>query len=111
MRYKILFISSWYPNKLEPTNGNFVQRHAEAVSTLHDVEILHAIGDRAQQEKFIFDDKIINSLRTLIVYYKQTQNPVLNFVRRMQAYKTQQTRFSTCQCSSEQYAFCGLFKA
>ena len=87
MRYKILFISSWYPNKLEPTNGNFVQRHAEAVSTLHDVEILHAIGDRAQQEKFIFDDKIINSLRTLIVYYKQTQNPVLNFVRRMQAYK------------------------
>ena len=87
MRYKILFISSWYPNKLEPTNGNFVQRHAEAVSTLHEVEVLHAIGDPAQQEKFIFDDKIIKSLRTLIVYYKQTQNPVLNFVRRMQAYK------------------------
>lgn len=87
MRYKILFISSWYPNKLEPTNGNFVQRHAEAVSTLHEVEVLHAIGDRAQQEKFIFDDKNINGLRTLIVYYKQTQNPVLNFVRRMQSYK------------------------
>ncbi len=87
MRHKILFISSWYPNKLEPTNGNFVQRHAEAVSTLHEVEVLHAIGDRAQQEKFIFDDKNINSLRTLIVYYKQTQNPALNFVRRMQAYK------------------------
>ena len=87
MRYKILFISSWFPNRLEPTNGNFVQRHAEAVSTLHDVEILHAIGDPEQKEKFIFDDKIINGLRTLVVYYRQTANPVLNFMRRMRSYK------------------------
>ncbi|MGC4128188.1 MAG: glycosyltransferase [Bergeyella sp.] len=82
----ILFISSWYPNKLELTNGNFVQRHAEAVSMLHHVEVLHSIGDFNQREKFIFDDKIINGIRTLIVYYKNTKNPVLNFIRRMKAY-------------------------
>ncbi len=87
MKKKILFISSWFPNKLEPTNGNFVQRHAEAVALLHDVEILHAIGDFKQKEKFFFDDKIINGLRTLIVYYKNTKNPILNFIRRMKAYK------------------------
>ena len=82
----ILFISSWYPNKLEPTNGNFVQRHAEAVSALHSVQILHAIGDLDQVEKFVFDDQIINDIRTLIVYYKNSQNPVTNFIRRMKAY-------------------------
>ncbi|MBU8883403.1 glycosyltransferase [Kaistella sp. DKR-2] len=87
MRYKILFISSWFPNKIEPTNGNFVQRHAEAVSLLHDVEILHAIGDASQKENFLFDEQIINSVRTLIVYYRQTGNPVLNFMRRMKAYQ------------------------
>lgn len=87
MRYKILFISSWFPNKLEPTNGNFVQRHAEAVSLKNEVEILHCIGDSAQIEKFIFRDQIINGLRTLVVYYKNTKNPVLNFYRRMTAYK------------------------
>lgn len=84
---KILFISSWFPNKLEPTNGNFVQRHAEAVSLLHEVEILHAIGDADQQEDLIFDDQVINGIRTFIVYYKGSRNPVLNFKNRMKAYK------------------------
>lgn len=87
MRYKILFISSWFPNKLEPTNGNFVQRHAEAVSTLHEVEILHAIGNSHQKEKFHFDDQKINGIRTLIVYYRKTKNPIKNLSRRMKAYR------------------------
>ena len=86
-RHKILFISSWFPNKLEPTNGNFVQRHAEAVSLFHNVEILHAIGDFNQKEKFVFDDEKINGIRTLIVYYKNSKNPLQNFLRRMKAYQ------------------------
>lgn len=84
---KILFISSWFPNKLEPTNGNFVQRHAEAVALKHEVEILHTIGDFNQKETFVFDDKIINGIRTLVVYYKNSKNPLQNFLRRMKAYK------------------------
>lgn len=87
MRYKILFISSWFPNKLEPTNGNFVQRHAESVALFHDVEILHAMGDPTQKENFYFDEKNINGVRTLVVYYKHTRNPIINFNRRMKAYK------------------------
>jgi len=86
MRYKILFISSWFPNKLESTNGNFVQRHAESVSLLHDVEILHSIGNPEQKGKYVFDDRIVNNIRTLIVYYRHTKNPLLNFFRRMKAY-------------------------
>ena len=82
----ILFISSWFPNKLEPTNGNFVQRHAEAVSLLHSVEILHAIHTPHQKERYLFDDQVKNGIRTLIVYYKSSFNPVLNFIRRMKAY-------------------------
>lgn len=87
MRHKILFISSWFPNKLEPTNGNFVQRHAEAVSLLNDVTVLHSIGDASQKETYLFDDKIINDIRTLVVYYKNSTNPVLNFIRRMKGYQ------------------------
>ncbi|WP_160137979.1 glycosyltransferase [Chryseobacterium sp. c4a] len=85
-RKKILFISSWFPNKIEPTNGNFVQRHAEAVSLSCDVEILHAIGNFDQEELYVYDDRIINNIRTLIIYYKNSRNPVQNFVRRMKAY-------------------------
>lgn len=84
---KILFLSSWFPNKLEPTNGNFVQRHAEAVALQHEVEILHTIGDFNQTETFVFDDEVINGIRTLIVYYKNSKKPIQNFLRRMKAYK------------------------
>lgn len=84
---KILFISAWYPNKIEPTNGNFVQRHAEAVATTHEVEALHAIGDFNQKEKFIFDSKLINGIKTTVVYYRNSKNPFQNFIRRMKAYK------------------------
>lgn len=86
-RKNILFISSWFPNKVEPYNGNFVQRHAEAVSLKHDVEILHSIGDFNQKEKYLIDDQLINGIRTLIVYYKNSKNPFQNFYRRMNAYK------------------------
>lgn len=84
---KILFLSSWFPNKLEPTNGNFVQRHAEAVAMKHDVEILHTIGNFDQKEKFVWDDHIVNGIRTLVIYYKNSKNPIQNFLRRMEAYK------------------------
>ena len=86
-RKNILFISSWFPNKVEPSNGNFVQRHAEAVSLKHHVEILHSIGDFNQNEKYVFDDQVINGIRTLVVYYKNSENPLQNFFRRMKAYK------------------------
>lgn len=87
MRYKILFISSWFPNKLEPTNGNFVQRHAEAVSLFHEVEILHAVGDSHQKESFIVDDKVVNGIRTVVVYYRNSNFPLQNFMMRMKAYR------------------------
>lgn len=86
-RKNILFISSWFPDKINPTSGNFVQRHAEAVALLNTVEVLHAIGNTNQEEKFVFEDKIINEIRTLIIYYKKTETPILNFLRRMKAYK------------------------
>ena len=86
-RKNILFVSSWFPSKVEPSNGNFVQRHAEAVSLKHHVEILHSIGDFNQKEKYLIDDQMINGIKTIIVYYRNSQNPLQNFYRRMKAYK------------------------
>ncbi len=41
---KILFISSWYPVPHLPTHGIFVQRHAQAISRLHDVCVVYCTG-------------------------------------------------------------------
>jgi glycosyltransferase involved in cell wall biosynthesis len=39
---KVLFVTSWYPSKLNSTNGNFVERHAHAlISQGHEVVVVH----------------------------------------------------------------------
>lgn len=86
-RKKVLFLSSWYPNKLDSHLGNFVQRHAESVQLLNDVEVLYAIGNPGQEELFVVEDQVINGVRTVIVYYRKTFLPPLNFLRRKRAYR------------------------
>src|SRR5690242_79009 len=42
---KILWLASWYPSRIEPFNGDFVQRHAEAASLYDDIHVIHVIKD------------------------------------------------------------------
>jgi len=41
----ILFLCSWFPSRVLPTNGDFILRHAEAVATKHKVTAIHVITD------------------------------------------------------------------
>lgn len=63
----ILFLSSWYPSKVLPTNGDFVQRHAEAMATKHQVTLVHVVTDETLNKVEIVDE-IINNVRTIIAY-------------------------------------------
>ncbi len=40
---KVLWLASWYPNKYEPNNGDFIQRHAMAVSELLSIDVIHVV--------------------------------------------------------------------
>jgi glycosyltransferase involved in cell wall biosynthesis len=40
---KVLWLASWYPDEYEPTNGDFIQRHAKAVSQLMRVDLIHVV--------------------------------------------------------------------
>lgn len=40
---KILWLASWYPNKYEPFNGDFIQRHAQAVAEILPIDVIHII--------------------------------------------------------------------
>ena len=42
---KVLFLSQWYPNRLDKMYGLFVQKHAEAVSLYCDVATLYVQPD------------------------------------------------------------------
>ena len=70
----ILFLCGWYPSKVLPTNGDFIQRHAEAVSSKHKVSIFHIISDKNYKKSIEIDVKIINGIETYIAYLKTSKN-------------------------------------
>jgi glycosyltransferase involved in cell wall biosynthesis len=70
-RKKILWLCSWYPSQLLPFNGDFIKRHAEAVSLYDDVFVIHVIRDvKGLLTKDVYiEDSGKNGLAEKIIYY------------------------------------------
>lgn len=51
MRKKILFISRWYPNRVDKLDGNFIENHARAVSLYADLAVLYVGADPGMSDK------------------------------------------------------------
>ncbi len=82
----ILFINSWYPSRVLPTNGDFIQRHVEAVALKHKVTAIHVITDNSIKNEVLSDENI-NGVRTLIAYLKPTKNNISKQFQFFRAYK------------------------
>ncbi len=41
----VLWLTSWYPNRLDTMNGDFIQRHARAASLFCNVHVIHLEAD------------------------------------------------------------------
>jgi glycosyltransferase involved in cell wall biosynthesis len=81
----ILFLASWYPSRILPFSGDFIQRHARAAALMNKVTVLHAIKDEKLDE--IFKVSVVNgSPREIIIYYQSCRIKYFNFFRRLKAY-------------------------
>ncbi len=87
-KMNILFLASWYPNKLEPQNGNFIQRHAEAVASLCNVASLYVISSH-DAKGYEIKKRWVNNVYEVIVYYRKTDKllPFLKYRRYLKAHK------------------------
>jgi len=83
-KLNILFLASWYPNKVTPKNGNFIQKHAEAVAAHCNVFALHIIA-RKQTEDFVVETETLNNVSETIVYYKKitSKTPILHQLKKL----------------------------
>ena len=81
----ILFLCSWYPNKIQPTNGNFIQKQAESASLSNNVSVINIQPD-SRVKKIELDIKQKDSLQTIIVYIPIKKNPLLKFLTYKKAY-------------------------
>ncbi|MBK5270178.1 MAG: glycosyltransferase [Bacteroidia bacterium] len=73
----ILWLVSWYPNKLSPYEGDFIQRHAQAVSTFIPVHVLYLVRDsnKVVTDSVYIDKKQTGNLTETIIYYSITRSP------------------------------------
>ncbi len=71
MMKKILWLPAWYPNSIEPLSGDFIQRHAKAVSLYHIIQVICVIRDK--EGKITRDIKEVDrnsgNLSEKIIYY------------------------------------------
>lgn len=71
-KYNILFLATWYPSRLHPSNGIFIKRHALAVYKYCNVNVLYVASDADVISKtydIIYSNE--DSLNTVRVYYKK----------------------------------------
>lgn len=67
----ILFTSSWFPSRVHPTLGNFVQRHAEAAALHHRVHVLYLAYDAQVAHAPEIEDYTGGGVSITVVYYNR----------------------------------------
>lgn len=71
IKHKVLFLASWYPNRVHPVGGIFIEEHAHAVSNFANVAVLHITPD-PNLKKSIYEIEYlkVNEIPTVKVYFK-----------------------------------------
>ncbi len=69
---KVLWLASSYPSMIHPYDGDFVQRHAQAVALFCEVEVIHVVKDAAGIVTSDVKEEVITygQLTERIIYYK-----------------------------------------
>ena len=65
---KVLFLCSWYPNRKQPTLGNFVEKHARAAAQLNTICVLSIVND-PESTNMSCTIKDEGNFHEIIVYY------------------------------------------
>jgi len=79
----ILFLASWYPNPDEPQDGNFIERHAQAVGNYANVAVLY-VHSVASGKKFEIEIKENSNITECRVYYPKTSR--YQFLQKLKNY-------------------------
>jgi len=81
LKYKILFLASWYPSRVNKVLGVFVKRKAEAMTRLCDVALIYVVDDNSLKDrKYDVVTTNENNILTVHVYFKTYKHKILNLI-------------------------------
>jgi glycosyltransferase involved in cell wall biosynthesis len=69
-----LWLASWYPNATDLYNGDFIQRHAQALSTQCPVTVIHVA--KAEQGMAVHDKDVDGSFTSRTLLFKAPATPI-----------------------------------
>ena len=68
--YKVLFLASWYPSRVDAFDGDFIERHARAISLFHKVFVVYVVKDPSiKNGKTTVNKEIAGNLISFRGYY------------------------------------------
>jgi glycosyltransferase involved in cell wall biosynthesis len=78
IKYKVLFLSSWYPSRVNKVLGVFVKRKAETMSAKCDVALIYVTLDESlNEQKYDIIKTNENNVLTIRVYFAPAYSGVL----------------------------------
>lgn len=72
-KIKVLFLSSWFPSRINQTKGNFVEKHLQAVSEFCETAVLHVVADQHMNQKTEISLSKHGQILYLIIYFKPSK--------------------------------------
>ena len=71
----VLWLASWYPNRIAPFDGDFIQRHARATAPAQSIHVVHVVKDAQGTlcSRLLIEENYQPNLHETIIYYRPRQ--------------------------------------
>lgn len=66
---RVVWMASWFPSRVAPYLGDFVERHAQAASLYTDIHVIYAVKDRALGWGFQKERRQYSPTLSATIYY------------------------------------------
>ncbi|MFL5773498.1 MAG: glycosyltransferase, partial [Flavisolibacter sp.] len=89
IRKKILWLVSWYPNRSDRFDGDFIQRHARAAAIKNDIHVIFVksiVSEREMEEEWNY----VTGLTEQLIYFRNRTGPF----RKWKQFKTWKKAFT-----------------
>jgi len=75
--YNVLFLASWYPSNVDAFDGDFIERHAKAISLTNNVFVIYVVKDPSiKNGEVAVNKQISGNLISFKAYYPYSKSKI-----------------------------------